>query len=172
MTDRLTNSLTAIADDLRRESEACDKAERAAIGHAMTAGRMLCEAKEECEHGQWLPFLKRAGMSERKAQRWMKLHRGRLNPDTVSLLGGVTPALSFLASRDRAMGYLDLAEAAAIRSDAGGEVTKEELLQPLELAIATMMAMGLDLEQAEHDRKDSQSKTVGAVHFAAEETAR
>lgn len=113
--ERLSNSLTAIADDLRRANDAAEQAERDAVTHALEAGRLLCEAKEQCGHGHWLPFLTRAGVPERKAQRLMKLHRGRLQSDTVSLLGGVSPALTFLGLRDSAMRCLDEAERCAIR---------------------------------------------------------
>lgn len=140
MTDRLTNSLTAIAEDLRRAKDACEQAERDAIDHAMNAGRMLCEAKEQCPHGQWLPFLKRADVSERKAQRWMRLHRGRLNSDTVSLLGGVTPALTFLGLRDKAMRCLDAAEKHAIEFETTGE-ENAELLRSMDVAISYIEAM-------------------------------
>lgn len=121
----LSNSLTVLADDLHRVTEACQRAERDAVSHALNAGRMLCEAKGQCQHGAWLPFLKRAGVSERMAQRWMKLHRGRLGSDFVSDLGGVTAALTFLAHRDQAMQHLDECEAANIRFEATGDPEDE-----------------------------------------------
>lgn len=140
MADRLTNSLTAIADDLRRVKDACEQAERDAVTHALNAGRMLCEAKEQCGHGHWLPFLKRAGLSERTAQRWMKLHRGNLQSDTVSHLGGVAPALSFLGLRDNAMRCLDAAEQHAIQFDATGE-GEVEVMKSMEVALSYIEAM-------------------------------
>jgi hypothetical protein len=145
--DRLTNSLTAIADDLRRANDAAEQAERDAVTHALDAGRLLCEAKEQCGHGHWLPFLARAGVPERKAQRLMKLHRGRLSSDTVSLLGGVNPALTFLAHRSRGMEFFALAEKAAIHFEATGEDV-DKLLPPMEAAIGCIEVMALMLEQA------------------------
>lgn len=142
---RLTNSLTALADDVRRVGEAGDQAERDAIEHAMTAGRLLCEAKEQCGHGSWLPFLERAGIAERKAQRLMKLHRGRLQSDTVSDLGGVGPALTFLGHRDNAMRWLDEAERCAIHLDATGEELDDEdsigTTRSMEMALTYIEAM-------------------------------
>lgn len=137
---RLSNSLTAIADDLRRANDAAVQAERDAIDHAIEAGRLLCEAKEQCQHGQWLPFLARSEVNERKAQRLMKLHRGRLNSDFVSYLGGITPALTFLRYRDHAMRFFDLAEQAAIRFEETGE-GKEDLLPPISAACDAINAM-------------------------------
>jgi hypothetical protein len=141
--ERLTNSLTAIADDLRRANDAAEQAERDAVVHALEAGRLLCEAKEHCQHGHWLPFLARAGVPERKAQRLMKLHGGRLKPDFVSDLGGVAPALTFLRYRELTMGFLDDAERAAIRFEETGE-GHGDLMRPIECAIdgfAAMIAM-------------------------------
>lgn len=95
MAQRLSNRLTALAEDVKTEAEALAAAE-----HALNAGRMLCEAKDACRHGEWLPFLTRAGVHERSAQRWMKLHRSGLKNDMVSDLGGVVSALQFLKLRD------------------------------------------------------------------------
>lgn len=140
---RLSNSLTAIADDVRRTNHAAEQAERDAIAHALEAGRLLCEAKEQCPHGQWLPFLERAGVPERKAQRLMKLHRGRLQSDFVSYLGGVSPALTFLRYRDLTMGFLDEAERLSIRFEETGE-EHDHLMRALSCAgdgFAAMVAM-------------------------------
>jgi hypothetical protein len=62
----------------------------------MAAGSTLCEAKDLCKHGEWLPFLKEAGIPERKAQRYMQLSRAGLKPDTVSDLGGIKSALRWV----------------------------------------------------------------------------
>jgi hypothetical protein len=35
------------------------------------SGQLLIEAKKRCPHGQWLAFLKEAGVNERSAQRLM-----------------------------------------------------------------------------------------------------
>ena len=142
---RLSNSLTAIADDARAAKEAYDQAERDAVTHAQNAGRLLCEAKDQCPHGQWLPFLSRAGFSERKAQRLMKLHRGRLQSDTVSVLGGVSAALTFLGYRDNAMRWLDDAERCAIHlEETGAELDDEKSIgttRSMEMALNNIEAM-------------------------------
>lgn len=70
------------------------------IDKTLEAGRLLLQAKDECRHGEWLPFLKRAGVPERKAQRLMTLARSGLKSDTVSDLGGVKATLEFLTKRE------------------------------------------------------------------------
>ena len=54
---------------------------------ALDGGAMLIEAKALCERGEWLPFLKSAGVAERTAQRWMKLHRAGFESAIVADLG-------------------------------------------------------------------------------------
>jgi DUF3102 family protein len=66
-----------IADDLGR-----------AAGGIIAAGRHLQEAKDEVEHGDWLPLLKSLRLSERTAQRLMKIAANEVlaNPTHVSHL--------------------------------------------------------------------------------------
>jgi hypothetical protein len=93
----MNNRLPALAGEvatLQREIEAHTLA---AADKALTLGAMLCEAKDLIQHGGWLPWLKEAGISERNAQRYMRLHRSGLESDMVSDLGGVARALSFLS---------------------------------------------------------------------------
>lgn len=160
----LSNSLTDLADKVQQEVQAHNKASLAAAGHVLTAGQMLCEAKESCRHGEWLPFLKRAGINERTAQRWMRLHRGHLKSDTVSLLGGVTPALRFLSLRDDAMRHFDNAEEAAKVFEATGE-GKSALLPPIEwgmTAIEEMVAMfPPEVVECDGDRGEVRMKEQG-----------
>ena len=61
------------------------------------APRLLIEAKAECRHGDWLPFLEMTGMHKRQAQRLMRVAGSGLKSDTVSLLGGLSDALEYLA---------------------------------------------------------------------------
>lgn len=94
-----SNSLSTAAESIRMliiESEALALE---SIDKSIDAGRLLVLAKEECGHGQWLPFLERAEVPERKAQRLMQLARSGLKSDTVSDLGGLKAALEFLAQR-------------------------------------------------------------------------
>ena len=63
----------------------------------LTIGRCLIEAKEVLPHGEWLPWLnERVELSERAAQRFMRLAREWSNPTTLSDLGA-SKALALLA---------------------------------------------------------------------------
>lgn len=63
----------------------------------LTIGRCLMEAKEMLPHGEWLPWLnERVELSERAAQRFMRLAREWSNPTALSDLGA-TKALTLLA---------------------------------------------------------------------------
>jgi hypothetical protein len=68
--------------------------------HAMVAGDVLIEARAQLKHGQWLSWLKSCDISERTAQRYMRLARNRAaveaKSDTVSDLG-VRGALAMLS---------------------------------------------------------------------------
>ena len=44
-----------------------------ATDNAVTAGKLLIEAKKQTPHGQWGEFLKRCDVGERQSQRYMKL---------------------------------------------------------------------------------------------------
>lgn len=63
----------------------------------LTIGRCLTEAKQALPHGGWLPWLnERVELSERAAQRFMRLSREWSNPTTLSDLGA-SKALMLLA---------------------------------------------------------------------------
>lgn len=63
----------------------------------LTIGRCLIEAKDMLPHGEWLPWLnERVELSERAAQRFMRLAREWSNPTTLSDLGA-SKALALLA---------------------------------------------------------------------------
>src|SRR4051794_10417203 len=92
------NRLADLADRIREANAAMLAASQEAAERALQAGRLLIEAKGECRHGDWLPFLERAGIHERQARRLMQLARSGLKPDTVSDLG-IKGALELLAKR-------------------------------------------------------------------------
>lgn len=96
----LSNSLADLAERVREAQAEIRSAEETAAARALEAGRLLCHAKGECQHGEWLPFLGRAGMAERQAQRLMQLARSGLKSDTVSDLGGIKAALSYIAQTE------------------------------------------------------------------------
>lgn len=92
----LSNSLADLAERAKEAHSAYTLADQTSAEKAIEAGHLLLEAKAECRHGEWLPFLNRAGLAERKAQRFMALARSGLKPSAVSDLGGITAALRWL----------------------------------------------------------------------------
>lgn len=99
MTDMLTNAQAATAESIKALVAESDAAALTSIDKALEAGRLLVDAKDAAAHGTWLPFLQRAGVPERKAQRLMTLARSGLKSDTVSEMGGITAALKILSRR-------------------------------------------------------------------------
>ena len=63
----------------------------------LDCGSMLVEAKAECVHGEWTPFLKKAGIAERSAQRLMKVARSGMSAETIVRKGGLKAAEASLA---------------------------------------------------------------------------
>ena len=94
----LSNVLSDLAERIRQSDEITRSYERMAAAAAINSGELLIQAKEACQHGEWLPFLARAGMPERKAQRLMQLAHSGLKPDTVSDLG-IKGSLELIAKR-------------------------------------------------------------------------
>lgn len=94
----LSNSLADLAERVRDATEMSAAAGRTSVEKALEAGRFLCEAKEQCRHGEWLPFLKRATVHERQARRLMQLARSGLETGHVSDLGGIGAALQWLGA--------------------------------------------------------------------------
>lgn len=90
--------MTDLADKVKEAATASAAAERTSIEKALEAGAYLVEAKDGCQHGEWLPFLKRAGLHERRARRLMQLHRSGLDRTSVSDLGGIKAALDWSSS--------------------------------------------------------------------------
>lgn len=91
-----SNRLPMLAAGIRTALSDATEAATLSADHYMAAGAALIEAKAACNHGDWLAFLKSAGVNERSAQRYMRLAGSFLNTVTVSHLGGVTAALKFI----------------------------------------------------------------------------
>ncbi|MEJ5025947.1 DUF3102 domain-containing protein [Brucella anthropi] len=98
-TGQLSNVMADLAEQVKETVLASKDAHRQSIEKAIDAGYQLVRAKSCCQHGEWLPFLERAGVHERQAQRLMKLAQACLKPDTVSDLGGIKAALEYASLR-------------------------------------------------------------------------
>lgn len=79
-----------------------------AVQHAIEAGRLLNAAKSEVKYGDWLQFVKQAGISARKAQSHMQLanNADRLkNAESAHL--SINQALKYLSSPNEKADPLD-----------------------------------------------------------------
>jgi hypothetical protein len=97
----LSNSLADLAARIRAEHEAAGGALKRSLQHAIAAGELLLEAKAQLKHGQWLPWLESCGISERTAQRYIRLVHNReaieAKSDNMSDLS-VSGALAMIAA--------------------------------------------------------------------------
>lgn len=93
----MSNRLPAIAAELVDLHRAIEHHSMAAADKAITAGKLLIEAKILAGHGGWATFLNQASLPIRTAQRYMRLSASPLNATLVTHLGGITAALSFLS---------------------------------------------------------------------------
>ncbi|WP_077962404.1 DUF3102 domain-containing protein [Ensifer adhaerens] len=106
----LSNSLAVAAETIRATVAEAEAAARTSVDKSIEAGHALVSAKALCKHGQWLPFLERAGIHERQARRLMQLAEAGLKSDTVSDLGGIKAALEFISKRKRSTFLFDAVE--------------------------------------------------------------
>lgn len=99
-TEIVTNTLDKLASEINKEAKLAEQHAMQAVSHALNAGRLLTEAKEQCPHGQWLSWIgENFDGSARTAQGYMRLfeHRDVLaNTQRVALLS-VREALKMLA---------------------------------------------------------------------------
>ena len=78
--DRLaqSNSLADLAARIKVEHTAVSTALNESVKHAIAAGELLIEAKDQIAHGQWLPWLDdHCTISERTAQLYMRCAKNR-----------------------------------------------------------------------------------------------
>jgi hypothetical protein len=168
----LTNSQAATAETVKALVAESDDAALTSIDKALEAGRLLVDAKEAAAHGTWLPFLERAGVQERKAQRLMTLAKSGIKSDTVTDLGGIKAALEYVAKRKKAVGFLgavqfkgwadvlegcDSYEEFARRTDVIDEAVLGSDMRALQSAIALMVELH-DMFDSEEDHDVAWSK--------------
>ena len=76
----ISNSLADLAARINAEHGAVATALQSALGHAISAGELLIEAKRKVAHGQWLPWLEtNCTTPQRTAAAYMALSRKRKN---------------------------------------------------------------------------------------------
>jgi Protein of unknown function (DUF3102) len=122
----LSNSLVDLAARINTEHEAAGKALKRSLQHAMVAGELLCEAKAQLKHGQWLPWLKdHCQIPERTARLYMRVAKNKAeigNVADLTVRGAVallaSPLDSFVAKvADAEIETLDLAAAERASSE-------------------------------------------------------
>lgn len=93
-----SNSLADLAARIRTEHEACQSALQRGLEHALAAGKLLREAKDQVPHGQWLLWLREhVRIPERTAQRYMAVapYAADIKSDKLAdLTGDVLDALT------------------------------------------------------------------------------
>ena len=66
--------LRQLAKRINEEHAECERALKDGLQHAVEAGKLLIEAKKQCEHGKWLPWIKEScEFSARTAQGYMRV---------------------------------------------------------------------------------------------------
>ncbi|SRR5579883_153170 len=70
----LAGPLKVLAEHINDAHKRCSQALRDGLQHALEAGRLLLEAKEEVPHGQWIPWIEtHCDFALRTAQAYMKI---------------------------------------------------------------------------------------------------
>ena len=92
----LSNELADMAETAGAAWRAHRASARESAARAIETGYLLVAARNRALYGTWWPFLQRAGIPERQAQRLMQLARAHVQPDTVSAFGGIKATLEAL----------------------------------------------------------------------------
>jgi hypothetical protein len=115
-----SNSLADLASRINAEHDAVCGALKRSLGHAITAGKLLIEAKAQLRHGQWMSWLKdHCKIPERTARLYMRVAKNEAEIGNVAdlTLRGAVALLAYpldsSASKvaDREVENLDLAAA-------------------------------------------------------------
>lgn len=122
-----SNYLIDIAARIKVEHQAVAASLKQSVHHAIAAGELLLEAKEQVPHGEWLPWLEEhCGVTPRSAQGYMRLarHRAELEGKYETHVSHLTvrEALNALAAPTIAISSLETEEArsAAVEAIASG----------------------------------------------------
>jgi DUF3102 family protein len=165
---KLQHKLAVLRKRFKVEHAAVFTSIRSSLRHAIAAGKILAEVRRNVSHGEWLPFLKSAGVSERTAQRYLQLARGRhrlaTNPTRMSDLT-VSEALAILARpKPEQISLATTSSPAPVRpvqlvvSAASPERTSENVVVPLRPAVSP-----------DHERaRSSASAVLGVIRHLAE----
>jgi hypothetical protein len=87
MTHQTSNRMPFLKDTVIALNADLQEFQAALAEKVLAMGTALNEAKETCPHGEWTEFLKSVAMSERSAQRYMRIAKAGLKSATVADLG-------------------------------------------------------------------------------------
>jgi hypothetical protein len=73
MTAAESNRLPVLQAEIRAAHETVIAAAQSAVERAISAGKLLLEAKSQLGYGEWLPGVLQAGLTPRTAQNYMRL---------------------------------------------------------------------------------------------------
>lgn len=132
-------------------------------------GQRLIEAKEQLQHGEWLPWLRdEVQFSERSAQQFMRIAKEYSNPQLVADLG-VRKALNLLALPES-----EREEFAAEKHEVNGEEKSvaEMSARELEQAIKELQAVRKELKDAKAKLDDAADEKAGFEEKVAQLNAK
>ncbi len=70
----IIRTLDTLADEINKAHRRCEQSVRMTLDYAVEVGRLLIEAKAQCDHGEWLPWVENhCECDVRSVQRYMKL---------------------------------------------------------------------------------------------------
>ena len=106
--------------------EAANQAAATAIHYAARCGAKLNEAKAQCRHGEWLPWLEgNCRVSHRHAQRYMRLAREM--PELIS--NTTDPSHLKLGNLETAIAYLSADESVQALADQSPDPVTERQIR-------------------------------------------
>lgn len=105
--------LPSLAQQINAEHDACQRVYQGALVHAYEAGRLLIEAKDSVEHGEWSGWLREnVACSERTAQVYMQLAAApQLEEPQTSAVFSIAQALKTLSKPKAKEAPVDVAAA-------------------------------------------------------------
>ncbi len=73
---RPSSNLAELASAINQEHQKCAQAAQTCLERARRAGELLAQAKKECGHGKWLPWVKaNLKFGDRQAQKYLRVFR-------------------------------------------------------------------------------------------------
>ena len=84
---QLSNRLPELASQIKNANVVFGNAQKICIEAAYDMGECLVEAKALCKHGEWEGFLKKATVSVRSAQRYMRIVQSGILKENAYELG-------------------------------------------------------------------------------------